>query len=80
MLADQSANSHHEYRNRTDRLFLYPPSDFLRNHSLQAKCKPGHLNGLRPEDLFPHDHDHYGGLQATDELGVENRRAARMMI
>lgn len=28
----------------------------------------GHLNGLRPEDLFPHDQDHYGGLQATDEL------------
>lgn len=28
----------------------------------------GHLDGLRPEDLFPHDQDHYGGLQATDEL------------
>lgn len=28
----------------------------------------GHLSGLRPEDLFPHDQDHYGGLQATDEL------------
>jgi sarcosine/dimethylglycine N-methyltransferase len=27
-----------------------------------------HLNGLRPEELFPHDQDHYGGLAATDEL------------
>jgi sarcosine/dimethylglycine N-methyltransferase len=22
----------------------------------------GHLDGLRPEDLFPHDQDHYGGI------------------
>ena len=28
----------------------------------------GNLDGLRPEDLFPHDQDHYGGLAATDEL------------
>ena len=28
----------------------------------------GHLDGLRPEDLFPHDQDHYGGISATDEL------------
>ena len=28
----------------------------------------GHLDGLRPEDLFPHDQDHYGGIAATDEL------------
>ena len=28
----------------------------------------GHLDGLRPEDLFPHDQDHYGGVAATDEL------------
>lgn len=28
----------------------------------------GHLEGLRPEELFPHDQDHYGGLAATDEL------------
>jgi sarcosine/dimethylglycine N-methyltransferase len=28
----------------------------------------GHLDGLRPDDLFPHDQDHYGGLAATDEL------------
>ena len=28
----------------------------------------GHLDGLRPEDLFPHDQDHYGGIAAKDEL------------
>ena len=28
----------------------------------------GHLDSLRPEDLFPYDQDHYGGLAATDEL------------
>jgi len=33
---------------------------------LRASC--GHLDGLPPDDLFPHDQDHYGGLAATDEL------------
>ena len=28
----------------------------------------GRLDGLRPEELFPYDQDHYGGLAATDEL------------
>ena len=28
----------------------------------------GHLDNLRPEELSPHDQDHYGGLKATDEL------------
>jgi sarcosine/dimethylglycine N-methyltransferase len=28
----------------------------------------GHLEGLRPDELFAHDQDHYGGLAATDEL------------
>lgn len=28
----------------------------------------GHLDGVRPEELFPHDQDHYGGTAATDEL------------
>jgi sarcosine/dimethylglycine N-methyltransferase len=28
----------------------------------------GHLDGLKPEDLYPHDQDHYGGLAANEAL------------
>lgn len=39
-------------------------------------ARRGHLDDLRPEELFPHDQDHYGGLAATDELargaGINN--------
>jgi cyclopropane fatty-acyl-phospholipid synthase-like methyltransferase len=40
----------------------------------------GHLDGLRPEDLFPHDQDHYGGVAATDELaqGARIRNGSRV--
>ena len=34
----------------------------------QAKAARGTLDGLRPEDLFPFDQDHYGGLEAVDAL------------
>lgn len=34
----------------------------------KLRTSRGHLDGLRPEDLFPHDQDHYGGLSATDAL------------
>jgi ubiquinone/menaquinone biosynthesis C-methylase UbiE len=34
----------------------------------KLRASRGHLDGLRPEELFPHDQDHYGGLVATDEL------------
>jgi sarcosine/dimethylglycine N-methyltransferase len=34
----------------------------------KLRASRGHLDGLRPEDLFHHDQDHYGGLAATDEL------------
>ena len=34
----------------------------------KLRTSRGHLDGLRPDDLFPHDQDHYGGLAATDEL------------
>src|SRR6476619_7960573 len=40
----------------------------MRNHPYKTARKRGHLDGLRPEELFPHDQDHYGGLAATDEL------------
>ena len=34
----------------------------------KLKASRGHLDDLRPEDLYPHDQDHYGGRAATDEL------------
>ena len=34
----------------------------------KLRASRGHLDDLRPDDLFPHDQDHYGGLVATDEL------------
>src|SRR5919107_1489565 len=34
----------------------------------KLRASRGHLDGLRPEQLFPHDQDHYGGLAAPDEL------------
>ena len=30
----------------------------------------GHLNHVAPEELFPHDQDHYGGLEANDALAA----------
>src|SRR5439155_26284521 len=37
----------------------------------KLQASRGHLDGLRPEELFPYDQDHYGGLAATDELARE---------
>ena len=34
----------------------------------KLRASRGHLEGLRPDELFPHDQDHYGGLAATDAL------------
>lgn len=39
----------------------------------KLRASRGHLDGLRPDDLFPHDQDHYGGLAATDELARNAR-------
>src|SRR4051794_41001180 len=40
----------------------------------------GHLNNVRPEELFPHDQDHYGGTAATDELakGAQIKKGSRV--
>src|SRR5580765_8940754 len=35
---------------------------------MKLRASRGHLDHLRPEDLFPHDQDHYGGLAANDAL------------
>jgi ubiquinone/menaquinone biosynthesis C-methylase UbiE len=49
--------------------------DFYERHPISAEiilaklnASRGHLNDLAPEELFPHDQDHYGGLAANDAL------------
>jgi ubiquinone/menaquinone biosynthesis C-methylase UbiE len=34
----------------------------------RLRTERGSLDGLKPEDLFPHDQDHYGGLDAVEAL------------
>ena len=34
----------------------------------KLRASRGDLAGLRPEQLFPYDQDHYGGVAANDEL------------
>ncbi|MEO8003486.1 MAG: methyltransferase domain-containing protein [Betaproteobacteria bacterium] len=38
-----------------------------------AKSRRGHLDALTPEDLFPFDQDHYGGLSVVDALAQRAR-------
>ncbi len=40
-----------------------------------AKSRRGHLEALTPEDLFPFDQDHYGGLSVVDALAQRARIA-----
>jgi sarcosine/dimethylglycine N-methyltransferase len=50
-------------------IFFYDRHPISRDIILaKLRASRGHLDGLRPEDIFPHDQDHYGGLTATDEL------------
>ena len=49
--------------------------DFYERHPISSEiilaklsASRGHLNGVAPEELFPHDQDHYGGLEANDAL------------
>ena len=57
--------------------------DFYERHPISAQiilakleAARGTLEGLRPDDLFPHDQDHYGGLAANDALA----KCARIAI
>ena len=36
----------------------------------KLRASRGNLDGLRPDDLYPHDQDHYGGLEANDLLAA----------
>jgi ubiquinone/menaquinone biosynthesis C-methylase UbiE len=49
--------------------------DFYERHPIsydiiltKLRASRGHLDHLSPEELFPHDQDHYGGLAANDAL------------
>ena len=49
--------------------------DFYERHPISCEiilakleASRGHLDDLKPEELFPHDQDHYGGLAANDAL------------
>lgn len=44
----------------------HPMSGEIIKAKLQAAR--GHLNHVTPEELWPHDQDHYGGIAATDAL------------
>lgn len=51
--------------------------DFYDRHPISAedvltriKEQRGSLERLKPEDVFPHDQDHYGGLAANDDLAM----------
>jgi SAM-dependent methyltransferase len=51
--------------------------DFYDRHPISAQiilanlqAARGTLEGLRPDELFPHDQDHYGGLAANDALAA----------
>jgi sarcosine/dimethylglycine N-methyltransferase len=52
-------------------------SDFYEHHPIsreiilaKLKTSRGHLVHISPEELFPHDQDHYGGLDANDALAA----------
>ena len=54
---------------------IHSAIDFYDRHPISAQiilakleAARGTLDGLRPDDLFPHDQDHYGGLAANDAL------------
>jgi len=51
--------------------------DFFERHPIsreiiltKLKASRGHLDHVSPEELFPHDQDHYGGPDANDALAA----------
>ncbi len=51
--------------------------DFYEKHPISAKiilskleAARGTLDNLTPQELYPHDQDHYGGLEANDRLAA----------
>ncbi len=61
--------------------------DFYSRHPIsleiileKLKAARGHLDAVRPEELFPHDQDHYGGLAANDALAARARLAEGVRV
>lgn len=61
--------------------------DFYRRHPISAdhilaklKADRGDLNNVRPEELYAHDQDHYGGLDANEALAHATRMGAGKKI
>ncbi len=46
----------------------------------KLRAARGSLDGVRPEDLFAHDQDHYGGLAANDALAAAARIGQRTRV
>ncbi len=62
-------------------------ADFYRRHPISADHilaklteERGDLNDVRPEELYPHDQDHYGGLEANEALAKRVKMGAGMKI
>ncbi len=56
---------------------IHSAIDFYERHPISAaivvaklKAARGHLDAVTPEELFPHDQDHYGALAANDALAA----------
>ena len=59
---------------------IHSAIDFYERHPISCEiilaklqASRGHLDHLGPEELFPHDQDHYGGLAANDALAERAR-------
>jgi sarcosine/dimethylglycine N-methyltransferase len=58
-----------EADSKAQTIYFYDQHPISRDIILsKLRASRGHLDGLSPDDLFPLDQDHYGGLAATDEL------------
>jgi sarcosine/dimethylglycine N-methyltransferase len=56
----------------TDQAIYFYDRHPMSGEIIKAKLRAarGHLEGVRPEELWPHDQDHYGGIAATDALAA----------
>ncbi len=66
---------------------IHSAVDFYSRHPIsleiileKLKASRGHLDDVRPEELFAHDQDHYGGLAANDALAARARLAEGVKV